>query len=136
MDKDFKKIFDKLHGVQTTTEKVFNCMEKYQEYLDMLVENGFLTERDARMKFFVENQEVIGLVKEGNNDSAEDESDDSDDEPAKFAEESYERCCPETTEEKAHRKAMEELSKCLRENGFGDFHFSYMGRFDRRKPRG
>lgn len=71
---------------------------------------------------------------EKEDDDAEDESCDCDDE----SEEDDSRGCisPETTEEKAHRKAFEEFCKSLGNNGDDDLSFDVSGHVHRRKPRG
>lgn len=65
------------------------------------------------------------------NDDAEDESNDSDDE----SEKAYECMFPETKEEKAHRKALDELARVLHDSGIADVQFTYVGNVHRCKNR-
>ena len=72
-------------------------------------------------------------TEEVEDDDAENESEDRDDESEETA---YERMFPETEEEKAHRKALESLAKCLRDNGIADISINHIYDVHRRKNRG
>ena len=67
-------------------------------------------------------------------DDAEDESEDLDDDSEN--EDECDHIFPETTEERAHRKALEKLSECLRSNGIADVDFVYRRHAVRRNRRG
>ena len=140
MDKEFKKIFDKLSGIESEADKVVCVMNKYQEYLDLLVEKGILTIQDTRMKFFTENQEVLSFIKQGleededEDDDAEEESEDRDDAYDAFKYTSS--VFPETDQEKRDRKIIGEIQQILRDNGITDFSIVCNRFVHRRKPRG
>lgn len=86
MDKDFKKIFDKLwnevHNNISKADKIHRVMDGYQNHLDQMVEEGLMNEHDARMDFYCKTNELLQSVKnaeERMNDDADDESEDCDD---------------------------------------------------------
>lgn len=87
MDKDFKKIFDKLwdevHSNISKADKIHRVMDGYQNHLDQMVEEGLMNEHDARMDFYCKTNELLRSVsnaEERMNENAGDESEDSDDE--------------------------------------------------------
>ena len=80
MDKDFKKIFDELRNSIERTNKVYRIMMEYQKTLDKEVEEGMISEHEARMAFHVKTEEVLEAFKmdklEEFDDDAEAESED------------------------------------------------------------
>lgn len=87
MDKDFKKIFDKLwdevHNNISKADKIHRVMDGYQNYLDQMVEEKLMTEHEARMDFYCKTSELLRSVsnaEERMSDDADDESEDCDDE--------------------------------------------------------
>lgn len=139
MDKEFKKIFDKLREEMDMTNKVYRVMDGYQAHLDQMVEEGMMTEHEARMDFFCKTSDLLKSVAnahvkdEDDDDDAEDEQCDCDDEPAEA--DAYGNMFPETAEEKAQRKALDKLAECLRASGIADVTFHYCGHAIRRDDK-
>lgn len=70
---------------------------------------------------------------EEDDDDAEEEQCDCEDEES---EDGYESFIPETAEEKAHRKALRELEKAMRDAGISGVDLRFVGNVRRRKSRG
>jgi hypothetical protein len=84
MDQEFKKILDKIRDASEMAKKVAKIMDSYQEHLDTMVEEGIMTEHDARMDFFTKTHEVMRDIQgEDEDDDAFDESEDRDDDEEK-----------------------------------------------------
>ena len=127
MDKDFKKIFDKLvkdKYIEEDTAKVLTVMEAYSDYLDKAVELGAIDEHDARMDFCRKSHEVTAQIAV-NSKAEEDDDDDAEDEPCDCDDESSEKSADEAVAEAVkffvdHQELWEALSglvKAMRDAG-------------------
>lgn len=128
MDKDFKKIFDKLvkdKYIEEDTAKVLTVMEAYSDYLDKAVELGVIDEHDARMDFCTKSHEVTAQIavnskaeEEDDDDDAEDESCDCDDEPReKSADEAVAEAVKFFVDHQELWEALSGLVKAMRDAG-------------------
>ena len=131
-------------------KKAEKLQAKLNKKLDKMVEDGEIDEHEARWKYYIEYEEftteesrktterLASLTKidneevEEDDDDAEDESCDCDDEDEDDA---RQRVFPETAEERAHRKALEELKKILGDSDGDGLSFDVRGDVYRRKLR-
>lgn len=145
MDKEFKKIFDKIiieEKAEKDTAKVLAVMDAYQKFLDTAVEIGVMDEHDARMEFCTKSHEVVnqvamnGKYDEEDNDDAEDEPNNSHIATPEEVEEFVNGCTlDELKKYKTICEGIEELQKSLRAVGLrfsGRMRFDYADRSDDR----
>lgn len=112
MDKEFKRIFDKLREEMDMTNKVYRVMDGYQTHLDQMVEEGMMTEHEARMDFFCKTSDLLESVANAHVKD-EDDDDDAEDEQCDCDDESSETDC-DADEDEAINKTIDKLADAIR----------------------